>query len=356
MKKIAAVFMVFVLTLVSADTVSAGGRLISENNTYEDFTYSVSAFGDCGIEILAQLTAYHGEAEHLAIPGSVPCNGGKFRVNKYPSLFRFPEKIRQITLGSVLRYQGEFAELPNLESVQYQKEDRKAYSRDGVFFYDFMGGVWLKIFPRGKKDASYRMPENVAILGPYAFANCKNLRAVTLSKNLTQIDDYAFSGCTSLQKIIVPKRVTYIGPGALKNCSARVKMPSNMKKVKDSSKEGFHYELYVKCRLKKKPRSAIKKKRFRDIDEISPAAKKVTIKKKKKRRLVTHFKIKKKTYTLYSDCLQYTSSNPKVAAVNDKGVVKAKKKGTAKITVRHSWLYDYNSYAMGIYTVKVKVR
>lgn len=78
MKKIAAVFMVFVLTLVSADTVSAGGRLISENNTYEDFTYSVSAFGDCGIEILAQLTAYHGEAEHLAIPGSVPCNGGKF--------------------------------------------------------------------------------------------------------------------------------------------------------------------------------------------------------------------------------------------------------------------------------------
>ncbi len=348
--------MAFVLTLLSADTVSAGGRLISENNTYGDFTYSVSVFGDCAIEIMAQLISYHGEAEHLVLPGSVPCNGGKFRVNKYPSLFRFPEKIRQITLGSVLRYQGEFAELPNLESVQYQKEDRKAYSRDGVFFYDFMGGVWLKIYPRGKKDTSYRIPENVAILGPYAFANCKNLRSVTFSRNLTQIDEYAFSGCTSLQKIIVPKRVTYIGPGAFKDCSACVKMLSNMKKVKDSSEEGFHYELYVKCCPKKKPRAAIKKKRFRDIDEISPAAKKVTIKKKKKRRLVTYFKIKNKSYTLYSDCLWYTSSNPKVATVNDKGVVKAKKKGTAKITVRHSWLYDYNSYAMGIYTVKVKVR
>jgi len=81
MKKIAAVFMVFVLTLVSADTVSAGGRLISENNTYGDFTYSVSAFGDCAIEIMAQLISYHGEAEHLVLPGSVPCNGGKFRVN-----------------------------------------------------------------------------------------------------------------------------------------------------------------------------------------------------------------------------------------------------------------------------------
>ncbi len=356
MKKIVAVFMAFVLTLLSADTVSAGGRLISENNTYGDFTYSVSVFGDCAIEIMAQLISYHGEAEHLVLPGSVPCNGGKFRVNKYPSLFRFPEKIRQITLGSVLRYQGEFAELPNLESVQYQKEDRKAYSRDGVFFYDFMGGVWLKIYPRGKKDTSYRIPENVAILGPYAFANCKNLRSVTFSRNLTQIDEYAFSGCTSLQKIIVPKRVTYIGPGAFKDCSACVKMLSNMKKVKDSSEEGFHYELYVKCCPKKKPRAAIKKKRFRDIDEISPAAKKVTIKKKKKRRLVTYFKIKNKSYTLYSDCLWYTSSNPKVATVNDKGVVKAKKKGTAKITVRHSWLYDYNSYAMGIYTVKVKVR
>lgn len=356
MKKIVAVFMIFVLTMVSADTVSAGGRLISENNIYGDFTYSVSAFGDCAIAILAQLTSYNGEAEHLVIPGSVPCDGGKLSVNKYPSQYRFPEKIKKITLGCDLWYQGEFAGLPNLESVQYQKEDRNIYSRDGVFFDDFMGGVWLKIYPRGKKDASYRMPENVAILGPYAFANCKNLRTVTLSKNLTEIDDYAFSGCTALQKITVPTRVTYIGSGAFKDCSARVKMPSNMKKVKDSSEEGFHYELYVKCRLKKKPRSAMKKKRFRDIDEIFPAAKKVTIKKKKKRKLVTHFKIKKKSYTLYSDCLQYKSSNPKVATVNDKGVVKAKKKGTAKITVRHSWLYDYNSYAMGIYTVKVKVR
>ena len=356
MKKIIAIFMTFALLVVSADTVKAGGRLLSENNTYGDFTYSVSSFGSCLIEIMAQLNSYNGEAEHLVIPGSVPYYEGKVSVNAYPSQYRYPEKIKQITLGCNIWYQGEFAGLPNLESIQYHTQDRNVYSENGIFFDDFLGGIWLKIYPRGKKEKSYQMPKKVTVLGPYAFANCKNLSSITLSKNLMEINEYAFRGCTSLEKITIPKRVNYIGAGAFKECSARVKMPANMKKIKDKSEEGFHYELFVKCRPKKKPGAAIKKKLFRDIDRISPATKKVTIKKKKKHKLVTHFQIKEKWYTLYSDCLRYTSSNSKVATVNDKGVVKAKKKGTAKITVTHSWLYDYNYYVAGKYTVKVKVK
>ncbi|MCI9493558.1 MAG: hypothetical protein HFH42_10665 [Lachnospiraceae bacterium] len=80
-------------------------------------------------------------------------------------------------------------------------------------------------------------------------------------------------------------------------------------------------ECYI-CRLvEKKPLNKLKAK-------ITLSVKKKTLSVKKP------FALKLKKYTYGDKILKFTSSNKKVATVNKKGKVTAKKKGTAKITVK----------------------
>ncbi|MCH5253145.1 MAG: leucine-rich repeat protein [Lachnospiraceae bacterium] len=355
MKRIVSVICVLVLSLSLCGEVSAETRLVSKNNKYGKFTYSVyhSRVGCIAREYI-ELKSYKGKASHLKIP----CEMGKRQVESPPSRYKYPKKIKEITLEKRIFYpnKGEFTGLPNLKEFHIKNSTNGAYAKKGVLFADIMGGLWAYAYPRGKKAKSYKVPKKVAVIGDYAFANCKNLKSITLPKNLIEIKDYAFYGCKSLKKITIPKRVYYIGEGAFKKCKAKVVLPHYMEKVKGDSKEGSHYELFVDGRPKDDPNAAIEHVKYRDIEEIQPDTKTVEMTVNSKHTLVTHFQIEDHWNTLLSDGLAYKSSNPKVATVDDHGVVTAKKRGTTKITVRHLYLYGYHNYAAGIYTVKITIK
>ena len=55
---------------------------------------------------------------------------------------------------------------------------------------------------------------NMTFIGRYAFAGCKSLANVTVSKNLTFICMNAFGGCTNLKSIIIPRCIEKIGSDA----------------------------------------------------------------------------------------------------------------------------------------------
>lgn len=352
MKKAGWIALVLVLSVIVGDTALAKTRQISKNNVYKKFTYSVYKEGNCAIIEYAKLDSYNGVAKNVKLPAMI----GGADVKAPPSRYKKPKAIRKITLeGRLLGYEGQFAKLPNLREIRLKNSDKDTYTKDGVLFDDFMGGIWLQVYPRGKPAKQYRIPKKVAVIGSHAFANCKKLKSITLPERLLEINDHAFYGCSSLKKITVPKWVSYIGPGAFKKCKARVSMPSHMKKVKDESKEGFHYELFVDCKPKDALDEAIRQLPYRDMDTIEPAAKKLKLGTQDTHKLVTHFSVKDDWYTLMSDGLQYKSSDPDVVSVDDHGMVTAKKKGTAKITVKHLYRYQYHNYVMGKYTVNVTV-
>lgn len=56
----------------------------------------------------------------------------------------------------------------------------------------------------GIAAARVEISENVESIGPYAFADCENLRTVTIPASVTMIDETAFNGCED---------VTIIGSG-----------------------------------------------------------------------------------------------------------------------------------------------
>lgn len=58
----------------------------------------------------------------------------------------------------------------------------------------------------------------VTSIGNYAFANCKNLIAVTIPDTISKIGISAFSGCSNLRVIDIPDSVTSIGKDAFSAC------------------------------------------------------------------------------------------------------------------------------------------
>jgi len=90
---------------------------------------------------------------------------------------------------------------------------------------------------------SITIPEGVKRIGNYAakdrrkyqgvFANCINLKSITLPEGLIVISAQAFSGCESLPEITIPSSVRVIGHLAFRNCIAltSIDLPESIVKI-----------------------------------------------------------------------------------------------------------------------------
>ena len=64
------------------------------------------------------------------------------------------------------------------------------------------------------------IPEYIQIIGPRAFADCKNLASVTFHSKLTAIGDEAFANCTSLKSIEIPETLKILGHAPFIGCTS----------------------------------------------------------------------------------------------------------------------------------------
>lgn len=74
------------------------------------------------------------------------------------------------------------------------------------------------------------IPENVVMVGAYAFSWCKNLTQVELPEGLDMLGDYAFIGCEKLPQITIPKSVKTIYNWTFQNCNSftSIEIPENV--------------------------------------------------------------------------------------------------------------------------------
>jgi hypothetical protein len=84
------------------------------------------------------------------------------------------------------------------------------------------------------------IPETVTYIGDYAFAyggvhkwETSSLKEVVIPPSVTHIGDYAFSGCSKLTKIKIPSGVLYIGKNAFADCDkiTSVVFPGTVRKI-----------------------------------------------------------------------------------------------------------------------------
>ena len=74
---------------------------------------------------------------------------------------------------------------------------------------------------------------NVTIIGGYAFADCKNLSAVTLPISVKEIKFSAFRNCININSFIVPGNVKEIGDNAFNGCTnlSYIRLPEGINEI-----------------------------------------------------------------------------------------------------------------------------
>lgn len=78
----------------------------------------------------------------------------------------------------------------------------------------------LIVYPMGKEETSYSIPQSVYNINSYAFAQANSLVNIGIPNDLTSIGYEAFSYCSNIKNIDIPQSVSSIGSWAFRNCSS----------------------------------------------------------------------------------------------------------------------------------------
>ena len=121
------------------------------------------------------------------------------------SVFSGCTSLKEITLpagvSSIYYYRYIFSDCISLTAINVDENNTDCKSVDGVLFSKDMKTLW--IYPAGKTNTSYTIPDSVTKIDRYAFEGCTSLKKVTIPDSVTEISDTAFRGCTSLTAINV---------------------------------------------------------------------------------------------------------------------------------------------------------
>lgn len=116
-------------------------------------------------------------------------------------------KSTNLSIPSTLKFKGKIRKVVAIAPRAFAKDDLGAIT--DIVLPKYLVEIGEDAF-RGSDIASVEMPNTVKRLGVNAFADCKNLKNVTLSSSLTLIPMGAFSGCEALEELQVPASVKKI--------------------------------------------------------------------------------------------------------------------------------------------------
>ncbi len=192
--------------------------------------------------------AYNTSLTEITIPDSVTSIGTES--------FGYCELLKKITVGSGLECMNAtmFTYCFELENITVSSQNAYLSSdKNGVLFNK--DKTVLLVYPFGKADTNYAIPDGVTtintgafnfsenlisikapdsinFIGNNAFYSCVNLTEFSIPKNTVSIGNYAFAGC-NITNITLPDSLTNLGYWAFYSCAnvATVYIPCSLKIV-----------------------------------------------------------------------------------------------------------------------------
>lgn len=148
---------------------------------------------------------YGAQKGAVMIPDVVTKNGTTYRVIGIgPKAFSQNKHVTSVSVGAGVTsiIPSAFMACPALESITVS-EDNEFYSASDGILYD-IEGLYLYVYPGGKPDASFTVPQTVKTIGQNAFYDNEHLTSLTVGSNVTAIYSGAFCGLTNLGEITLP--------------------------------------------------------------------------------------------------------------------------------------------------------
>lgn len=191
-------FLTFILILSGVVVFNAGEVIADQDG---DYTYTVSN-GE------ANITGYTGYGGSIIIPSTL---GG------YPVV-----SIGDYAFDSQRGYLITSAAIP--DGVRYI----------GTYAFGSMSGL--------SSLSSIQLPEELEIIGGFAFSGCTKLTSISLPSGLNSIGGYAFFSCISITSVTIPANVSYIGPLPFYLCASLASINVDASNTNYSSIDGILYD------------------------------------------------------------------------------------------------------------------
>ncbi len=111
-------------------------------------------------------------------------------------------------------------------------EDNPLYSsNDGVLLSK--DGATLLLYPKGRTDSIYNVPNGVTIIGDSSFKGNDYIETLVLPKGITVTGESAFNNCKKLTSISLPDTLTHIGDYSFLRCEnlTEIKLPASIETI-----------------------------------------------------------------------------------------------------------------------------
>lgn len=101
-------------------------------------------------------------------------------------------------------------------AIYVDNNNPKYSSQDGVLFNKDL--TELAIYPMGKSDSSYQIPDSVTSIRAFAFSECVYLNNIIIPNSVTSIGNAAFGYSDSIKNVTIPNSVVNIGQAIFVDC------------------------------------------------------------------------------------------------------------------------------------------
>ena len=192
----------FYYAAMTSVTLPAGVTEIGERSFYNiaaltefNFSESLKTIGDFAFYGCGKLT-------RIVLPDSVESIG--------TSAFNRCSSLQEVVFGKGLASIGSmcFNYCHKLERFVVDETNPNFKSVDGVLYNKNVDT--LVLYPQGRPDASFTMPETVKHIGPYGIYEPQLLQAVTVSPILETIDEFGMAGIALTGVLKLPATITSI--------------------------------------------------------------------------------------------------------------------------------------------------
>lgn len=112
-----------------------------------------------------------------------------------------PKSVERLKFGDSFSWYG----CDSLENVYVADDNEFFCSIDGVVYTK--DKKTLMMYPSGKSDKSFTVPDFVTTLNEWSFFSCKNIESVFISEGVTELESMAFWLCDKLETIEIPASV-----------------------------------------------------------------------------------------------------------------------------------------------------
>ena len=192
----------FYYAAMTSVTLPAGVTEIGERSFYNiaaltefNFSESLKTIGDFAFYGCGKLT-------RIVLPDSVESIG--------TSAFNRCSSLQEVVFGKGLASIGSmcFNYCHKLERFVVDEANPNFKGVDGVLYNKNVDT--LVLYPQGRPDASFTMPETVKHIGPYGIYEPQLLQAVTVSPILETIDEFGMAGIALTGVVKLPATITSI--------------------------------------------------------------------------------------------------------------------------------------------------